>query len=575
VDKDEEIEDWAYGLAPQQSMGIVGIGPVRNCADAAEGCYDPVYAPLVWSLCCATCNSTFVELETAAESEVEVATCEGHGDCGDGMVCGNDYVCYACSECTSCSFGIDGTCGTCVEPADGPCTTYAPVACGSCPIFEGKNCSTVPAGETCTPTLGIRPDGKLAECLSGTFPDLTCPEDNYVAGRIPQIFDSMPDYICSVCKATLSVDSNTDPFVYTGILSFGPNQKDTAINEDMIKEYRVYWVDAETGTLGTLLNTVDVQRSTSGNTDCCEDSKYQVSFSDLALPSDAATWHLAVVPVEDFGGGEYFEMVTGVIVEIFDVLPPTSTTTSASATTISTTDVTTTPETTYVISISMEMSFGTPEAAAAAAADPQVKAGVEQGIAVSSGVGVENKDWVEASLTVTRRRLKKVLLRSFQFGAVRSSGGVAVSATITIPSDAPATISADAVANTLSNADTDSLTSALSEAIASVADATYTVAVTSSPTVAVVAITATTTSTTSKTTTTSTATTTTKTTSTSTTTTSTTTTTSITTSTVTTSTTTTLSARAGAATGEADWKAQPSVLLGLVLAVLLAHNLEF
>jgi hypothetical protein len=114
---------------------------------------------------------------------------------------------------------------------------------------------------------------------------------------------------------------------------------------------------------------------------------------------------------------------------------------------------------------------------AAAVADPQVKAGVEKGIAVSSGLGEENADMVEATLSlVTSRRLSAALRQLSGFS-------VQVDFEIYIPAEDSATIDAYDVADSLASVDEDSLNSALSEAIASVADAGYSVEVAELPSV--------------------------------------------------------------------------------------------
>jgi len=120
----------------------------------------------------------------------------------------------------------------------------------------------------------------------------------------------------------------------------------------------------------------------------------------------------------------------------------------------------------------MRLSFDDNEAAVA---DPQVKAGVEKGIAVSSGLGEENADMVEATLSlVTSRRLGAAIRQL-------SSSSVQVDFEIDIPAVNSASIDAHDVADSLASADEDSLHNALSEAIASVADAAYSVEVAELP----------------------------------------------------------------------------------------------
>jgi len=120
----------------------------------------------------------------------------------------------------------------------------------------------------------------------------------------------------------------------------------------------------------------------------------------------------------------------------------------------------------------MKLSFGDNEAAVA---DPQVKAGVEKGIAVSSGLGEENADMVEATLSlVTSRRLGAAIRQL-------SSSSVQVDFEIDIPAVNSASIDTHDVADSLASADEDSLNNALSEAIASVADAAYSVEVAELP----------------------------------------------------------------------------------------------
>ncbi|CAK0863062.1 unnamed protein product [Prorocentrum cordatum] len=123
---------------------------------------------------------------------------------------------------------------------------------------------------------------------------------------------------------------------------------------------------------------------------------------------------------------------------------------------------------------SMKLSFGDN---AAAVADPQVKMGVEKGIAVTSGLGEENAGMVEATLSlVTLRRLSAAIRRLSGFS-------VQVDFEITIPPEASAWIVADDVAASLVSADEADLSSALSEAVASVADAGYSVEVAELPSV--------------------------------------------------------------------------------------------
>jgi hypothetical protein len=108
---------------------------------------------------------------------------------------------------------------------------------------------------------------------------------------------------------------------------------------------------------------------------------------------------------------------------------------------------------------------------AAAVADPQVKAGVEKGIAVHSGLGEANAAMVDATLSIVdARRLSDAIRRL-------SDSSVQVDFEINIPSEQSASIDASGVADSLSSADEGNLNSALSAAIASVADADYTVEV--------------------------------------------------------------------------------------------------
>jgi len=127
----------------------------------------------------------------------------------------------------------------------------------------------------------------------------------------------------------------------------------------------------------------------------------------------------------------------------------------------------------------MKLSFGDN---AAAVEDPQVKLGVERGIAVRSGLGEENADMVEATLSlVSSRRLA---------AAVRWLSGysVQVDFEINIPSEVSASIDAYDVAESLASADEDSLADALSDAITSVADAGYAVEVVNLPSVGPVVV---------------------------------------------------------------------------------------
>jgi len=123
----------------------------------------------------------------------------------------------------------------------------------------------------------------------------------------------------------------------------------------------------------------------------------------------------------------------------------------------------------------MKLSLGDNEAAVA---DPQVKVGVEKGIAVISGLREENADMVEATLSlVTSRRLSAAIRRP-------SGSSVQVDFEINMPAGVEASIDAYDVADSLASADEDSLKSALSKAIASVAVAGYSVEIAELPSVA-------------------------------------------------------------------------------------------
>jgi len=113
---------------------------------------------------------------------------------------------------------------------------------------------------------------------------------------------------------------------------------------------------------------------------------------------------------------------------------------------------------------------------AAAVADPQVKLGVEKGIAVSSGLGEENAGMVEATLSLTASRRLGAATRQL-------SGLVRVDFQIDVPAEDSTSIDAGAVAESLASADEGGLASALSAAIASVAGVGYSVEVSELPSV--------------------------------------------------------------------------------------------
>lgn len=134
----------------------------------------------------------------------------------------------------------------------------------------------------------------------------------------------MPQLRCRVCGiASASMDTDGRAGTYSGTLTFGPNQVDGMINETMIKEYKVYFVDAHRRKLKLVAK---VPRSASpSNTACCETDYYQLPMTEVPLESSEGDppgpSRIMIVPVDIAGA----EMPLGEVM----VIPDATTTTTS------------------------------------------------------------------------------------------------------------------------------------------------------------------------------------------------------------------------------------------------------
>jgi len=109
----------------------------------------------------------------------------------------------------------------------------------------------------------------------------------------------------------LSDDVNAGVGVYSGTLTFGPNQISNAIAEENITKYKVYLADSTGAKVGSVLGSVDVASAETG-TVCCDSDKYSVAIQGAATTASASD--IMVVVVDSNNN----EMPTGVKQPIAD-----------------------------------------------------------------------------------------------------------------------------------------------------------------------------------------------------------------------------------------------------------------
>jgi hypothetical protein len=161
--------------------------------------------------------------------------------------------------------------------------------------------------------------------------------------RAPEATDNyLPRVLCKVCAvAAIPTDTNLDQGVYSGVLTFGPNQLGGWLDETDVSAYTVWFADASYNKIGSAaVGTVSAGKI--AYADCgCSNNRYSLTMSDVAIPSGATGF--MVTPVDNFN----YEMPVGQYVGgIVDLWTTTTTTTTSSTSTTSVTTTSTTISTT-------------------------------------------------------------------------------------------------------------------------------------------------------------------------------------------------------------------------------------
>lgn len=140
--------------------------------------------------------------------------------------------------------------------------------------------------------------------------NFTCPADNNLFRPVTEI-GIMPRMRCKVCGVSAaSADLDGRPGFYSGTVSFGPNQVDGMINETIIREYRVYYIDVHMQKSSMI---AAFNRSVAeSNTACCDTETYQFNLKNVPVAEYAGAM---VVPVDTNG----VEMPLGEVVMLPDV----------------------------------------------------------------------------------------------------------------------------------------------------------------------------------------------------------------------------------------------------------------
>jgi len=160
-------------------------------------------------------------------------------------------------------------------------------------------------------------------CISDDPVVLFCPDtenENTTAPILAELESgSYPQVRCRPCGG-LTVESDKHPGrgKYTGLVNFGPNEVNGAIDESDISEYRVHWGDASGHILGEAAGSIAVMNNT---LDCCI-GIYSVQLSGAKIPLGAAT--LIVVSVDLIG----FPMPVGLSTPVSDWIVTTTKTTT-------------------------------------------------------------------------------------------------------------------------------------------------------------------------------------------------------------------------------------------------------
>lgn len=181
-------------------------------------------------------------------------------------------------------------------------------------------CLRLQPGEICAPELL----NSVCVLANETPAVLFCPdtEDENTTAPILAELDSgeYPRVVCQPCGGlTVEPDQDARQGHYTGLVRFGPNEMDDAINETLVSEYRIHFGDAS----GHILSEQAVAsvNKTNETIVCCADI-YAVQLTGALMPFDAAK--LVVVTVDALG----IEMPVGLSTPVLDYVLTTTTTTT-------------------------------------------------------------------------------------------------------------------------------------------------------------------------------------------------------------------------------------------------------
>eukprot|EP00930_Biecheleria_cincta_P033601 TRINITY_DN23288_c0_g1_i2.p1 TRINITY_DN23288_c0_g1~~TRINITY_DN23288_c0_g1_i2.p1 ORF type:complete len:700 (+),score=62.02 TRINITY_DN23288_c0_g1_i2:866-2965(+) len=165
--------------------------------------------------------------------------------------------------------------------------------------------------------------------------------------------------LCQVCSVGNFSDNDAGEGVLQGTLTWGANQLNGSLSEEMLDGYLVKFIDIHGLDKSTAVARV-AKNSSQGTflSDCCNPTSYEFDLGPVAVPPDAVA--LMVVP---FAGSE--ELLGGVAIPFVDLVTTTSTSTTVSetgtsrTTTGSTATNTSTSSTTSPTSVSSTNSIST------------------------------------------------------------------------------------------------------------------------------------------------------------------------------------------------------------------------
>lgn len=129
----------------------------------------------------------------------------------------------------------------------------------------------------------------------------SCPADNTVVGREPDLVSGSFLTKCRVCDSTPVVFNDTDPRLrkVDGNFSFGPNSLNGTVNESGIANYQI-WLADMCGRLIGLAPIAIVPRDRELEPYCCSYGAYEVRFR-LEMPKNYSKMQILIVPFTELG----------------------------------------------------------------------------------------------------------------------------------------------------------------------------------------------------------------------------------------------------------------------------------